>query len=184
MDAIRAAAARMGGRVSVESRVGHGTTVRLHLPQSVALARLMVIETDGAPYGVAMDGVSEVVRRPRSTIRVVDGGEATVLRDRTLPVLPLADLVGHRDHWVPAQQATEALLLVVRVGGESIALEVDRIVGRIDAVVRPPSGLVGALPGVRGTTILGDGGVLLVLDPAALLSEVPTGERRGPGAAT
>ncbi|WP_336489622.1 chemotaxis protein CheA [Methylobacterium nigriterrae] len=181
MDVVRAAAERMGGQVSVESRVGHGTTVRLHLPQAVALARLMVVESGGDPYGVAMDGVSEVVRRPRSGIHAVDGGAATVLRGRTLPVFPLADLLGYRDRSVLARQATEALLLVVRAGGESVALEVDRLADRIDAVVRPPSGLVGAVPGVSGTTILGDGGVLLVLDPTALLSEVLIGEGRGPG---
>ena len=55
-------------------------------------------------------------------------------------------------------------------GTETVALEVDRFEDRIEAVVRPPSGLVGTVPGVAGTTLLGDGSVLIVLDPAAMLA--------------
>ena len=74
--------------------------------------------------------------------------------------------------------ASEALLLTVRAGADTVALEVDRFEDRIEAVVRPPSGLVGALPGVAGTTLLGDGRVLLLLDPASLLAGEPMVERK------
>ena len=171
MDVVRAAAVRMGGRVSVESQVGLGTMVRLHLPRTVALARIMVVEAGGESYGIAMDAVVEVVRRPRTAIHAVAGGRATVLRDRTVPVFRLVDLSGHVHVSIAAP---EALLLAIRVGPETAALEVDRVEDRIEAVVRPPSGLVAALPGVAGTTLLGDGRVLLVLDPASLLAAEPT----------
>ncbi|MCJ2035515.1 chemotaxis protein CheA [Methylobacterium sp. J-068] len=168
MDAVRAAAGRMGGRVSVESRTGEGTTVALHLPRTVALARVLVVGVGTESYGIAMDAVAEVVRVPRSAIHAVAGGAATVLRGRTLPVLRLADLLDHRDG---AGIGMEALLLVVHADGETVALEIDRLDDRLDAVVRAPAGLVGTVPGVGGTTTLGDGTVLLVVDPAALLTD-------------
>ncbi|MCJ2132749.1 chemotaxis protein CheA [Methylobacterium sp. J-026] len=169
MDAVRAAAERMGGRVSVESRAGAGTTVALHLPRTVALARVLVVGIGIESYGFAMDAVDEVVRVPRSAIHAVAGGAATVLRGRTLPVLRLADLLDRR---YSAGIAMEALLLVVRADGQTVALEIDRLEDRLDAVVRAPSGLVGTVPGVGGTTTLGDGTVLLVVDPAALLANL------------
>ncbi|SDM55960.1 two-component system, chemotaxis family, sensor kinase CheA [Methylobacterium phyllostachyos] len=177
MDAVRVAAERMGGRVSVESRVGEGTTVALHLPRTVALVRLLVVGIGEESYGIAMDAVAEVVRVPRSAIQAVAGGAATVLRGRTLPVLRLADLLDHR---YGAGIGTEALLLVVRAADETVGLEIDRLDDRLDAVVRPPAGLVGSVPGVGGTTVLGDGGVLLVLDPAALLADPASDGRRAP----
>lgn len=173
MDAVRAAAERMGGRVSVESRVGLGTTVRLHLPRTIALARVMVVAAGGQSYGMSMDAVVEVVRKPRTAIHAVAGGYATVLRGRTVPVFRLVDLLGHGE---PSIEGSEALLLTVRAGAETVALEVDRFEDRIDALVRPPSGLVGTVPGVAGTSILGDGRVLLVLDPAPMLAVVSTAE--------
>ncbi|MBK3404762.1 chemotaxis protein CheA [Methylorubrum populi] len=175
MDAVRAAAERLGGRVSVESRIGLGTMVRLHLPRTIALARIMVVGAGSEAYGVAMDAVVEAVRKPRTGIHAVADGNATVLRGRTVPVVRLVDLLGHGD---PSIATQEALLLVVRAAGETVALEVDRFEERIDAIVRPPSGLVGAMPGVGGTTLLGDGRVLLVLDPAAMLAGVPTVDRQ------
>ncbi|MCJ2019922.1 chemotaxis protein CheA [Methylobacterium sp. E-065] len=168
MDAVRAAAARMGGRVSVESRVGLGTTIRLHLPRTIALARIMVVGAGTESYGIAMDAVVEVVRRPRTCVHAVAGGNATVLRGRTVPVFRLVELLGRGDRPLDGD---DALLLVVRVNGETIAVEVDRFEARIDAVVRPPASLVGSVAGVGGTTMLGDGRVLLVLDPAGILAD-------------
>jgi two-component system chemotaxis sensor kinase CheA len=168
MDAVRAAAARMGGRVSVESRVGLGTTIRLHLPQTIALARIMVVGAGTESYGIAMDAVVEVVRRPRTCIHAVAGGNATVLRGRTVPVFRLVELLGRRDRPLDGD---DALLLVVRANGETIAVEVDRFEDRIDTVVRPPAGLVGSVAGVGGTTLLSDGRVLLVLDPGGILAD-------------
>lgn len=174
MDAVRVAAERMGGRVSVESRVGLGTTVRLHLPRTVALARVMVVGAGGQSYGISMDAVVEVVRKPRTAIYAAAGGYATVLRSRTIPVFRLVDLLGHG---VSSIQGPEALLLTIRASAETVALEVDRFEDRIEAVVRPPTGLVGTVPGVAGTTLLGDGRVLLVLNPAPMLAVEPTGRR-------
>ncbi|GEP12207.1 chemotaxis protein CheA [Methylobacterium gnaphalii] len=171
MDAVRAAAERMGGRVSVESRIGRGTVVRLHLPRTIALTRVMVVRASGESYGVAMDAIVEVVRKPRAGIHAVAGGNATVLRDQTVPVVRLVDLLGHEGVSLATQ---EALLLIVRAAEGTIALEVDRFEERIDAIIRPPSGLVRSVLGVAGTTLLGDGRVLLVLDPASILASAPS----------
>jgi two-component system chemotaxis sensor kinase CheA len=180
MDAVRVAVERMGGRVSVESGVGLGTTIRLHLPRTIALARVMVVRAGAEPYGIAMDAVVEVVRRPRAGIHAIAGGNAIVLRGRTVPVVRLVDLLGHEGLPIVASDvfmASDALLLVVRAGAENVALEVDSFEDRIEAVLRPPSGLVGTVQAVAGTTILGDGRVLLVLDPASLLAGEPTVSR-------
>ncbi|WP_203236414.1 chemotaxis protein CheA, partial [Methylobacterium crusticola] len=167
MDAVRAAAARLGGQASIASRVGRGTTVRLVLPRTIALTRIVLVGVGPELYGVPMQAVAEAVRVPRARIVALGDAAATVLRDRTVPVLQLARLLGVPD---AAPPPGEARLLVVGTGPERVAVEVDRFADRLDVVVRPLSGLLAGLPSVAGTAILGDGRVLLVLDPADLVA--------------
>ncbi len=173
MDAVREAVSRLGGRCTVESRPGEGTTIRLAFPRAQSLARLLLVGIGPEFYALPMEAVEELARVPRARIRDHGLGAATVLRDRTVPVLHLADLLG-----LPRLPAPPvARLAVLRLGDERVAVEVDRFAGRLDGLVRPLPGLA-ALPGLAGTTLTGDGRVLLVLDPGTL-PDTPIAEGRG-----
>ncbi|AWN55600.1 chemotaxis protein CheA [Methylobacterium sp. 17Sr1-1] len=165
MDAVREAVARLGGRCTVESRIGEGTTVRLILPRAQSLARLFLLGIGPDLYGLPMEALDEFARVPRERIRDHGFGAATVLRGRTVPVLHLADLLDLG----PGPPPAAARLAVLRLGDERVAVEVDRFAGRLDGLVRPLPGLA-ALPGFAGTVLTGDGGLLLVLDPEALVA--------------
>ncbi|RVU21937.1 chemotaxis protein CheA [Methylobacterium oryzihabitans] len=161
LDAVRTALARLGGRVAVETRAGAGTTFRLVLPPTVALSRLLLVEAGGETYGLPIEAVTGIVRVARDRLSALGSGRATILRGRTVPVIGLAARLG-----LPAGAPAADATLVVLAGG--IAVEVERVRGHLDTAVRPPSGLLAALPDVAGTTVLGDGRVLVVLDPSAL----------------
>ncbi|KAB1072586.1 chemotaxis protein CheA [Methylobacterium planeticum] len=172
MDVVRAAATRIGGRVSVASQVGRGTTIRLALPHRIALTRIMLVKVGPDLYGLPLDSVGEVVRRRRDQILDLGPGRATVHRGRTVPVVGLADLLGTpvTARLGDGSPDAEARLLVLRSSSETVALEVDSLGARLDVLTRPLTGLVADAPGIAGTTVLGDGRVLLVLDPQALLA--------------
>lgn len=163
MDAVLTAVERMRGTIDIASEPGKGTRFRLRLPANALTTRLLVIEVGSDRYGVALDQIVETVRIDSSALMPVGGGSACVLRGRTVPVLSLAALLGGTD-----MPAATAKLLVTRSGGERVALKVDGFAERIDTLVRPPSGILAGVPGVTGSTLLGDGGVLLVLDLPAL----------------
>ncbi|TNC09370.1 chemotaxis protein CheA [Methylobacterium terricola] len=177
MDAVRAAVARLGGTCTVESRIGAGTTIRLRLPRAQSLVRLLLVEVGPERYGLPMEAVVELARIPRAEIRDLAPGAVTVLRDQTVPVLHLADLLDlPRGPDEPRRAWPEARLAVVRAGRERVAIEVDRFAGRFDGLVRPLPPLAAA-PGLAGTTLSGDGRVLLALDPEALVGrDDPRGE--------
>jgi two-component system chemotaxis sensor kinase CheA len=89
-----------------------------------------------------------------------------VLRDQTVP---LVDLSGTLGLGRPADESDHALVVVVRLGGSVGALQVDRLGERMEIMLKPLDGLLAGIPGIAGSTLLGDGSVLLVLDLAELL---------------
>ncbi|MBP0496455.1 chemotaxis protein CheA [Pararoseomonas indoligenes] len=166
MDAVRAAVEALGGRVTLSSIPGQGTSVRLLLPGGAAVMGVLTVRAGGELYGIPAETVAETARLPKAAIQPLGAGEAFVLRGRTLPVLRLAALLGLE----PAPRGATARLLVTGGGTDGVALEVEGFGGRLDVLLRPPQGLLRGLPGLVGTALLGDGSALLVLDLPDLLA--------------
>jgi two-component system chemotaxis sensor kinase CheA len=167
MDVVRTAVEQIGGRVSLDSKAGVGTTVRIDLPTTIAMSRIMVVEAGGELFGIAMDAVSETVRITPDRISQIKKNDGFVFRDRIVPIVALAELMKLPER---AKEPTAAKLLVVmEAAGRIAALEIDAIRDRLDVVLKPMQGLLAGARGYSGTTLLGDGKVLLVLDIRELL---------------
>ena len=162
MDVVRAAVERIGGRASVTSRVGAGTTVRLDLPMNIAMSRIMVVEAGGQIFGIPMDAVTETVRLTPDRISRIKNNDGFVLRDRIVPICSLAEVMNLPKR--PASESDARLLVVTEMSGKIAALEVGAIRDRLEVVLKPMQGLLSNARGYAGTTLLGDGRVLLVLD--------------------
>ncbi len=166
LDAVRTAVERVGGRVSIESRAGDGSTVRFSLPFSVMMTQVMTVEAGGQMFGVPLDAIVETVSVPRTAIVGIGAAHAMVLRNRTVPVVDLAAILGLRK---AMSGETDATIVVTSVAGHFGGLHVDRIGQRLEVILKPLDGLLTGMPGITGTTLLGDGRVLLVLDIGELL---------------
>ena len=166
MDAIRAAVHRLGGRIAITTEVGVGTSVELMLPLTVSLTKVMVVKHADERYGVAMNGVLETLRLEPEQVVPIRAGHAFKWRNRAIPLLPLSSLTGSGE----ALAGGEQRVLVVRAGGEPVGLAIDAIEDRLDVAMRPMEGLLAGMPGLAGTTVLGDGAVLMILDPEALVA--------------
>jgi two-component system chemotaxis sensor kinase CheA len=161
MDSARTAVDRLGGSVRLESRPRIGTIVRLILPFSLMMTRVMTVEVAGQAFGLALDNVVETTIVNREVIVPIGSGRAFVLRDRTIPLVDLADTLGlARD----ASQRDLAKIVIVSTAGQIGGIEVDRLGDRLDVMLKPMEGLLGGMRGVAGTTLLGDGRILVVLD--------------------
>ncbi|MDY6948322.1 MAG: chemotaxis protein CheA [Pseudomonadota bacterium] len=161
MDAVRNAVERVGGRVSIDSRAGLGASVKLLLPFSVMLTHVMTVEAGGQLFGIPFDAVVETLSVPTEHISGVGAAMAMVRRNRTLPLFELASLL---EAQTPPRGGREALIVVATIAGHLGGLLVDRLGERMEVMLKPLDGLLAGLPGIAGTTILGDGRVLLVLD--------------------
>lgn len=163
MDAVHAAVHQLGGRVALDSRPGEGLAVRLTLPAHVVLTKILVVEAGEARFGVPLDSVAETHRVRLDEVTRVRAGRAYVRRDTVIPLVRLSDLLG-----VGADEGEVFPVLSVEARGELVGVQIERIAERVEAPLRPMSGLMAAFPGVVGTVLQGDGQVLLVLDLAEL----------------
>jgi two-component system chemotaxis sensor kinase CheA len=168
MDVVRNAIDKVGGTVQLSSEVGKGTRLRLSLPLSMAVTNVIIIESNRQIFGVPMDMVVETVRLPRARIRTIKNQKTAVLRGRIVPLMALNELLS-----IPAEpQASsddELATLVVRVGDEQVGLLVDNFRVVVDVILKPMPGDLAKLTCYGGTALLGDGSVLMVLNPKELL---------------
>jgi two-component system chemotaxis sensor kinase CheA len=167
MDAVRTAVEGLAGRVSLRSRPGSGTTVRVDLPVNIAMSRIMVVRAGGQYFGIPMEAVIETLRLGADRVAHVKNNEGFVLRDRVIPICQLTELMNLSG--LPSPDGAAKLLVVTEAGGKAAALEVEAIHDRLDVVIKPLRGVLAGARGYSGTTFLGDGRVLLILDLKELL---------------
>lgn len=166
MDAVRSAVEQAGGRVEVESAVGRGTTVRVRLPLTVSITRVLVVEAAGELFGIPVGLVGGMIRLPKAEIRAVKHAESIAGRDGVVPLYRLRRLLGLGEDHRPRK--AEAVLLL-DLGGLAAAVVVDGFRERAELVLRPMTGLLRGLRGYSGTGVLGDGRLLPVLNLRELL---------------
>ena len=166
MDAVRSAIERLGGRVEIASRRGEGTRVRFRMPFDVIMSRVQTLEAGGQMFGVPLDVVVEMVRLARDHIVQVGAAKAFVWRERTIPLIDLAEVLSLPDG---GRRSRQANVIITSTAGQLAALEVDRFGEQLEVMLKPMEGLLAGLPGIVGTTLLGDGRVLIVLDMQEVL---------------
>jgi two-component system chemotaxis sensor kinase CheA len=166
MDAVRAAVEELGGRVSLASVPGNGTTVQLVLPRATVITTVLIVRLGEERFGIPIEAVTESLRLPVALIQPISGGEAFVSRDHTLPLLRLSALLGLPPR---PRHSPVAKLLVVSCKEQKVGIEVDGFAERTDLLLRPMSGLLAGMAGLLGTALLADGRVLLVLDLPELI---------------
>jgi two-component system chemotaxis sensor kinase CheA len=168
MDVVRTAVERVNGTVELSSVRGQGTTIRLALPLSMAVTNVMMIEASGRRFGVPMDLIVETVRVPAEDIHRFKQAQTVVLRGRIVPLRALSDLLALEQP--PRLNGDgEHAVLVVRLGTESLGLLVDEFHGTSDIILKPMEGVLAGITGFAGTALMGDGSVLMVLNPKEIV---------------
>jgi two-component system chemotaxis sensor kinase CheA len=161
MNRVRA----LGGSVDIQSQPGHGTTVALRLPLTLAIVRSLLARAGDELYAIPLTHVSETVELLQDALRTVRGREVAVLREEVLPVLRLRELVG----LPPTRDDRLAQVVIVEAGNKRAALVVDELTTQLEIVVKQFDAARGGLALFGGATILGDGAPALILDVSSLL---------------
>lgn len=163
------------GTVTVESRLGQGSSFALRLPLSLAMMRVLLVGVGGLPFGFTSQHVAALVRIPRSSLMAITAGRsAVVLENEFVPVVPLAALVRIPAHQTrPDTERTEKhpglLLLVLQVRNEKLALIIDDLLDEYDMVIKPMPRHLRHLAMVSGMVTTGKNELVSVLHAPALL---------------
>ena len=168
MDVVRSAIERINGTVELTSERGKGTLIRMALPLSMAVTNVMMIEAGGRRFGVPMDLIVETVRVNAEDVHHFKSAQTTVLRGRIVPLRSLHELLA-LDAQPVLNTANELAVLVVRMGNENIGLLVDDFHGTSDIILKPLEGVLSGITGFAGTALMGDGSVLMILNPKELV---------------
>ncbi len=164
MDVVKRTISALRGTIDLASEPGHGTTIRLRLPLTLAIIDGLLIEVGGEKYTIPLAAVEECVELPADRAAVQSGSSFLNIRGTLVPFLRLRTLFAVTDTPPDFQK-----VVIVSFSGVRVGLAVDRIVANNQTVIKQLSRLHVGLKCFSGATILGDGTVALILDVAQLV---------------
>jgi two-component system chemotaxis sensor kinase CheA len=167
LDVVRDTIRGLRGTVTLQSIPGKGTTFLIRLPLTLAMIDGLLVEVEGDRYVVPIGQVDECVSlAPEATVSTM-GRRAAVVREELVPIVSLDGTF--RTSVEP--NAARRELLLTRYAEQRVGVAVDRLLGRVQAVIQPLDDGLDRLGRFSGATILGDGSVSLILDLMTLVAE-------------
>ncbi len=163
LDAVKRQCESVGGRLEMESTPGQGMRATILLPVTLALFDALIVERGGQRFGIPIASVIEAVAVGETTTLL--GRPSIEVRGESLQLGDLAHAIGAEASNLP--RAPQAL--VMGEAGGRVAIACDRVLGEEEVVVKSLGSIAAALPGYLGGAILGDGGIVLILDPAYIV---------------
>lgn len=173
LSAVKKSVEGHGGRIRVRSRQGFGTTFSLHLPVTASILRVLLVKADGETYALSLTSVSETVNFHEREAHEVNQSAVLRWRGQLVPLLDLGFAFGTRK-----EIRSDGFVMVIEINGRLRGLVIDSLVGIRDIVVKGLDTIVGKHVGISGATILGDGRVIMILDPSSLVAQPPSPFRR------
>ena len=180
MDVVRANIDQIGGTIDLRSFPGRGTSVIIKIPLTLAIINVLIVEAAGDRFAIPQLTVVELVRvRANSKHRIERIRNAAVLRlrDKLLPLVDLKSLLKIDDGNGGAIE--DGFIVVMQVGSEIFGLIVDNIFDTEEIVVKPLSSKLRNIPMFSGNTILGDGSVIMIVDPNGVAQTLGAAGTRG-----
>ncbi len=167
MDVVKRNIAAMGGVVDIRSAKGFGTTISISLPLTLAILDGMSIKVGEEIYILPLGYVVESLQPAPIDVKEIAGqGRVVKVRGEYLPLIPLYQMFGIEPRFTDPSQG---IVVILESDGKKAALFIDDLVGQQQVVVKNLESNYRKVAGISGATILGDGGVSLIIDVAALL---------------
>jgi two-component system chemotaxis sensor kinase CheA len=169
LDVVRREIQALGGRVTIQSAAGEGTTFTIALPLTLAVLEGMLVEFGGEMMVLPLSAILETLRPSSATIHAIGRtGRVVANRGELIPIIDLAEAFGVAEPGAPEER--DVLLLVECEAGRRAALAVDVIHDQRQVVIKSLEENYGVIPGISAATILGDGRIALIVDPEEIIA--------------
>ena len=174
MDVVRTNIEQIGGVVDVTSTRGKGSHFKIKIPLTLAIVSALIIGSHKQRFAIPQLAVRELVRVGAGSEHAVEslsGARVMRLRDRLMPLVDLQEVLGVSQRGDEAKVDT-GFVVVLDAGGRNVGLIVDNVLDTEEIVVKPLSDSLRGVGAYSGATILGDGTVIMILDPNGLAGEI------------
>ena len=170
MDVVRSEISALGGRIDVSSKRGEGTQFLIHLPLTLAVTQVLMVRSGDAIYAIPSTMVEQVRQEKQAEMGALHRTRQIEWQGNTYMLHYLPHLLG--DMEVAQESQPRSPVLLLRSGGQRIALQVDELLGNQEAMVKNIGPQLARLSGIAGATVQGDGRVVLILNPAQLAQRI------------
>lgn len=162
MDVVKTNVTKLRGIINLESNVGVGTKIQIKLPLTLAIISGMIVRVDEEQFVIPLNSVIEVIRVHSENIYSINNKPVIKLRDRIIPLVSLRESFLNQTQ----QDKNKVWQYVVIVGlaERQIGIEVDELLGQKEIVIKSLGNFIGRVTGIAGSTIMGDGRIILILD--------------------
>ncbi|HPU23651.1 MAG TPA: chemotaxis protein CheA [Candidatus Kapabacteria bacterium] len=169
MDVVRSNIQNLKGMIDIESEVGKGTTFIIKLPLTLAIIQGLLVKVQDETYALPLSSVVEVVAINPDSVYTVSHQEVIRIRQEVIPILRLDRVLGVSN---PREELDNRYVVNVGLGMQRIGLVVDELLGQQEIVIKSLGEYLGSITGVAGSTILGDGRVIMIIDVADLIQSI------------
>jgi two-component system chemotaxis sensor kinase CheA len=171
MDVVKTNIDQIGGTIDLRSTPGRGSTFSIKIPLTLAIVPALIVQSGGERYAIPQVAVVELVHRGSNAnlVEEINGALVLRLRDKLLPLLSLSQLLRLPKK---ADANGEAFVIVMQVGTSLFGIVVDDVLHTEEIVVKPVAASLRSIKVLGGNTILGDGSVIMILDPNGIAESI------------
>ena len=177
LDIVRSSVEGLKGTVFADSQFGAGTSFTMRLPLTLAITKVLFVESHQQQFAIPIAAIAQTARINRNQIETVDYRLVARLDRGVLPAFYLSGSLGLKEMPSGVTEARQSVV-VIKLGEQEYALLVDKIADSREVLVKPLGDLLKHVHGVAGATILGDGGIVLILNPAEVVAPRKDGRIR------
>lgn len=175
MDIVREHVESIGGTVALTTTAGQGTTITLKVPLTLAIVPALIFTVAGNRFAIPQDAVVEAVSSDdgeSGRLKTVQGNQFFTLRDKVIPVADMRRICRLPEPTAEKYNNANSIVIISRIGTTNFAITVDELADVQEIVVKPLSSPLIHLNVFSGNTILGDGSVVLIINPVGLANAI------------
>ena len=169
MDVVKTNVTKLRGLITIESKVGAGTKIIIKLPLTLAIIPGMIVKINDQSMVIPLNSIIEVVRVHLDNINTINGREVIRMRDSVIPLIGIDELLSGVSY---KEDKIWQYVVIVGIAEKRFGIKVDHLIGQKEIVIKSLGTYLGTIEGIAGSTILGDGTVIMILDIGELIHKL------------
>jgi two-component system, chemotaxis family, sensor kinase CheA len=170
MDVVKTNVTKLRGMINIESAVGVGSKIIIKLPLTLAIIPGLIIKVRSELAVIPLNSVIEVVKVHKDNIYTINKNEVIKMRDSVLPLVSIEEILTKHDKSI--KERIWQYVVVIGIAEKKFGIKVDELIGQKEIVIKSLGKYLGTIEGLAGSTIMGDGTVVMILDISEIVNKM------------